>query len=166
MLLADIRSLLTQATAVPIIFAHQNAPRPARPYIAVSIVSQTMTPHVLGEIDDDGNQEIAAHRISTVELQCFADDPLSILDALLLRLHGDVARAGAAELDIAVMGPGTLQSMPVVRDGAFIEPRAIAEITIGSTSRTQEQTSFVETVYATSIVGDVSTDHVITVITP
>jgi hypothetical protein len=118
------------AGGVPVIFADENGPRPQKPYIQLRVQTAHRFPLHRGAVDDAGQQLVTGHRDAAVELQCFGRGSYDALDSLAQRLGMEAALADAERLDLAVFDVGKISQMPVLRDQASYEPRALLELGI------------------------------------
>lgn len=141
----DIRALLVKATQVPVVFANQNGPRPALPYITLRVDAAPRAPLLEAGLSEDGVQTYAAHRDATVELQCFGPGSFDALDDLGQRLKGPAMVAAAFAANLAVYAVDAVQNVPVLRDGTTYEPRALMDIGIRYVKQHDEEAGFIET---------------------
>lgn len=139
----------TAAGPVPVVFADENGPRPAKPYIALRVNPASRLPVHRGPVDGQGEQPVSAHRSAQVELQCFGAGCLNALDAVGQRLNMQTALDLAEQLDLAVTAVGQLQQVPVLRDATTYEPRAVLELTIGYTLTLADTVGVIEEVNIT-----------------
>ncbi|MEZ7780464.1 hypothetical protein O4A46_01495 [Cupriavidus gilardii] len=144
-----IYELITTAATAPVIFANENGPRPAKPYIALRVNPASRLPVHRGPVDDAGVQPVSAHRSAQVELQCFGTGCMDALDVLGQRLHMQAALDRAEQLDLAVTAVGQLRQVPVLRDATTYEPRAVLELTIDYTTTLADDVGVIETVNIT-----------------
>lgn len=142
----DIMALLAQATLLPIIFANQNGPRPKLPYVTMRIEAAPRMPLLEAGLSEEGVQTYAAHRDSTVELQCFGEGAFDALDLLSQRLKGPAMLAAALEANLAIYAVDAVQNVPVLRDGTRYEPRAVLDLGIRYTKQHDEQVGLIKTV--------------------
>ncbi|CAP41318.1 phage neck terminator protein [Bordetella petrii] len=118
------------AADVPVIFRDGNGKRPGRPYITLKVTPAARLPVHLGAVDDSGGQQVSAHREAGVELQYFGDDAFQALDEISLRLGFPSIVDFANGLDLAVFDVGDVQDIPVPRDKARFEPRAVLDLRV------------------------------------
>ncbi|MDI9250281.1 hypothetical protein QMZ25_16900 [Stenotrophomonas sp. RS-48] len=156
----EIRALIAKATTLQVIFANQNGPRPKLPYITVRVDTAPRAPLLEADLSDDGNQTYAAHRDATVELQCFGDGSFDALDDLSQRLKGPYMVAAGYAANIAVYATDSVQNIPVLRDGAKYEPRAVLDIGIRYTKQHDEEVGLIKTVQGEMTLQDHGTDLV------
>jgi len=142
----DIRTLLVKAAPVDIVFANQNGPRPRLPYITIRVGAAPRAPLLEAGLSDDGVQTYAAHRDSTVELQCFGEGAFDVLDDLSQRLKGPGMVAAAFAANLAIYAVDAVQNVPVLRDGGKYEPRAVLDIGVRYTKQHDEDVGLIETV--------------------
>lgn len=116
------------AAGIPVIFANENGTRPAPPYIAMAVRWAQASRAEQGEVDEDGNALISQHNDATVELQGFGAGAYDGLDTLQLRLQHPELEERAEALGLAVFERGRLQNIPVLREGARYEQRALLEL--------------------------------------
>lgn len=149
MIVDTLRRLLVQATTTPVIIAYQNGPRPKRPYMTVWTASEALLPVSAGKIDADGMQAVVAHGTSSCEVQCFADDAGERLAALSMALRGVTMIDAAADANVAIDNIGPVRSVPILRDGAQYEPRAILEFDFRALREHVDDVGFID-----RVVGD------------
>jgi hypothetical protein len=125
---AIYRLILAVSGGVPVVFAEENGPRPPKPYIQLRVQTALRFPLHRGAVDDGGQQLVTVHRDAAVELQCFGSGSYDVLDKLGQRLGMEVSLAEAERLDLAVFDVGKLSQVPVLRDQASYEPRAVLEL--------------------------------------
>jgi len=143
----EILALVSQATALQVIFANQNGPRPKLPYVTLRVGTSPRQGLLEGDLSEDGIQTYAGHRDATVELQCFGDGGFDALDNLGQRLKGPAMLAAALRLNLAVYATDAVQNVPVLRDGGKYEPRAVMDIGIRYTKQHDEDVGLINTVH-------------------
>nr|DAG78695.1 MAG TPA: glycosyltransferase [Caudoviricetes sp.] len=116
------------AAGIPVIFANENGTQPTPPYIAMAVRWAQASRAEQGEVDEHGNALISQHNDATVELQGFGAGAYDGLDALQLHLQHPELEERAEVLGLAVFDRGRLQSIPVLREGARYEQRALLEL--------------------------------------
>lgn len=116
------------AGGVEVIFADENGPRPAAPYIAFAVRWAQASSAEIGRVGDDGLQAVRQHNDATVELQAFGAAAYDGLDELALKLRHPVYEERAEALDLAVFEIGRLQNIPVLRDSTRFEKRGVLEL--------------------------------------
>lgn len=137
------------AGGIPVIFRDGNGPRPGKPYMTLKVTPAARLPVHLGAVDQDGRQDVSAHRDAGVELQCFGDDAFQVLDELSLRLGFPSLVDFANSLDLAVFDVGDVQDLPVPRDDARFEPRAVLELRVRYTGTLADEVGYFEAVEVT-----------------
>ncbi len=142
----EIRALVAKATPLQVIFANQNGPRPSLPYITLRVDAAPRAPLLEADLTEDGRQTYAAHRDSTVELQCFGEGSTDALDDLSQRLKGPSMAAAAYAANLAVYATDAVQNVPVLRDGGRYEPRAVLDIGVRYTKQHDEDVGLITTV--------------------
>lgn len=125
---AIFRLISTVSGGVAVIFADENGPRPPKPYIQLRLQTALRFPLHRGAVDDAGQQLVTGHRDAAVELQCFGSGSYDVLDNLGQRLTMEGSLAEAERLDLAVFDVGKISQVPVLRDQASYEPRAVLEL--------------------------------------
>ena len=143
---ASVYKLISSMTATPVIYAHQNAPQPAGPFIALGLMGGNAQDVHIGATDADGVRTLDAHRTTTVSLRCFGSGCFDTLDALALKLETEAALAIADSLNLAIVGKESLQYAPQLIDGVAWEPVAVLDLFVSSTSRASESVSYIATV--------------------
>ena len=146
------------AGAVPVVFRDENGKRPAKPYIALKVTAARRARVHLGRLNEDGRQEVSAHREAGVELQYFGADAFAALDDLSLRLSFPGTVDFANSLDLAVFEVGDVQDIPVPRDNARFEPRAVLDIRVRYTGTLIDDVGIIETVEISGTVTNSQTD--------
>ncbi|KUE88887.1 hypothetical protein ASL20_09685 [Cupriavidus necator] len=143
-----IYELISGASDVPVIFGEENGPRPPKPYIALKVQWAHRFPLHHGAVDPAGGQTVMGHRDASVELQCFGASSLSALDMLAQRLGMERALGEAERLDLAVFEFGRASQVPVLRDQATYEPRAVLELGIRYSVVTVDAVGVIEEISA------------------
>lgn len=142
--------LLAVVGGVPVVFADENGPRPATPYVQMRFGHARPFPPHRGHVDDGGNQAVVAHRDASVELQCFGTGSFELLDGVAQRLGMSTALARAESLDLAVFEIGQLKSVPVLRGQTTYEPRALLELRVRYVVALTDHVGLIESVVVTS----------------
>lgn len=71
------------AEGVTVVFANQNAPRPALPYVTIHVTAMPEKEHAsVGPPDENGDAEIVNDLAPTVSLQAFGDGARDIMSGL------------------------------------------------------------------------------------
>lgn len=131
----------------PVVWANQDAPRPAGLYATLRIDGAThRMPMVTGMQDDDGVRINSAHRTGNIEVQAFGAGAFELLDTVGQVLMQDDAIVRANAQDVALGPMGDVVDEPALRDNHQWEPRAIASLPFAYTGQTNELISWIETV--------------------
>lgn len=154
-----IRSWVATGTGLTVIWADQNGPRPAAPFVALG--RPTIRGQGIDWLDIEENpggdpgedQTFTARGPRTVEItaQCFAADATGAAGAAVYletlrskaRLPSQRATLHAVKTALAMFGP--VQSSAEVTNSADIEPRAIATLTFHTTASASELGTWIET---------------------
>lgn len=135
---------------VPVVWANQDAPRPAGLYATLRIDGAAhRLPMVTGMQDADGVRINSAHRTGNIEVQAFGPGAFDLLDTVGQVLMQDDAIARANAQDVAFGPMGDVVDEPALRDNHQWEPRAIASLPYAYTGQTNEELSWIETVEGT-----------------
>lgn len=143
---ASVYTLVSGLTTTPVIFANQNGPQPAAPFITIGLMGGNAQDVHIGATDAEGVRTLDAHRTTTVSLRCFGSGCFDTLDALALKLETEAALTLADSLNLAIVGKEALQYAPQLIDGAAWEPVAVLDLFVASTSRASESVSYIATV--------------------
>jgi hypothetical protein len=140
--------------AITIIFANQNAPRPSKPFVTISIKSlrDTSMP-ILGQIDDLGLQNLLLCKSFLVTLEAYSDqlhESEEILNKIQNYLSTEIAYK-AFQGDMAylktVLG---VTAVPQAISG-INESRAILELEFNFTQEVQDKVGLIEHIYITDL---------------
>lgn len=156
MIVDTLRTVLMFGTSTPIVIAHTNGPAPARPYMAVRVVSEQQSPVIVGHIDDGGLQPVTTHATVPCEVQCFADDADDRLAALALAIRSTTMIDAANEAGITLDNIGQVRSMPLLRDDMRYDARAILEFDLRVIRSITDDVGYIERVIGTGNVADTS----------
>ena len=143
---ASVYTLISSISAVPVIFANQNGPQPAAPFITIGLMGGNAQDVHIGATDAEGVRTLDAHRTTTVSLRCFGAGCFDMLDALALKLETEAALVLADSLNLAIVGKESLQYAPQLIDGTAWEPVAVLDLFVASTSRASENVGYIATV--------------------
>lgn len=148
-----LQTVLADLSGVTVVWANQDAPRPARPYLTIAIIS--VVAHGSDEntnVDDNGKQTTIGVREASVTISCFEaeDEPdprraagrLSVLrDTLRTPGARDALFAGG----LSVLGDQTVLNVPTVR-GTKWQPQATLEMNIAFGTNVKTDMAWIETV--------------------
>ena len=143
---ASVYTLISGLTTTPVIFANQNGPQPAEPFITIGLMGGNAQDVHIGATDAEGVRTLDAHRTTTVSLRCFGAGCFDMLDALALKLETEAALTLADSLNLAIVGKESLQYAPQLIDGAVWEPVAVLDVFVASTGHTSENVGYIATV--------------------
>ena len=143
---ASVYTLISSISSVPVIFANQNGPQPAAPFITIGLMGGNAQDVHIGATSAEGVRTLDAHRTTTVSLRCFGAGCFDMLDALALKLETEAALVLADSLNLAVVGKEALQYAPQLIDGTAWEPVAVLDVFVASTSRAIEDVGYIATV--------------------
>lgn len=157
----DVRTALLPAFGtVPLIHANENGPRPEGVYATMRIeTAHDMPAHIGPIVTPDpipalGTRDLNAHRVGTVELQCFGEGSFDVLDTAALLLQGIVAMDAAEAVGVVFGVVSDLQNQPALRNASQWEPRAICSLPFAYTRRVSETVAVIETVQGTIEIDD------------
>ncbi|CUJ46318.1 Uncharacterised protein [Achromobacter sp. 2789STDY5608633] len=134
------------AAGVPVIFANENGNRPRQPYIAMAVRWSQAGPAERGSVGEDGLLSVSHHTDAIVELQGYGAGAFEGLAGMQLRLQHPLFEDRAEALGLAVFDQGRLENVPVLRDGARYEQRAVLELGVRYATSFAGDTSFIATV--------------------
>lgn len=152
-MISGLQAVLAELSGIPAIWAHQDAPRPPRPYLAISIIN--VAAHGADEsthIDGDGRQHTLGQREASVTVSCFerenAPDPRQAVTRLadlrnLLRTPSALDALYTAGLSVA--GDPTVIAVPTVQGTAW-QPQATLDMSLAFESRVSLEVPWIETV--------------------
>ncbi len=139
--------------AETLIFADQNAPRPAVPYWIIRLDVQNMVgsdEHSNG-VDNDGDLTIRGVREATVNLQRIGADSPVIVAGVRDDMSRQTVRDAWAAQNIACYNIGAVQNVPFPFDDQYIEPRAAFDLFIRFGVFLEDRVGIIETVNVTQI---------------
>lgn len=139
------------AVDVPVIFANENGDRPPQPYIAMAVRWAHASKAEQGVVGDDGAMEVCQHTDATVELQGYGAGAFQGLEGLQLRLQHPLFEDRAEALGLAVFDRGRLENIPVLRDGARYEQRAVLELGVRYATSVSGAAGVIETVAGSGV---------------
>lgn len=151
-------AMLQPILAEPVIWADQNAPRPALPYatMRLSTVPRVGTPHY-ADPDANGIQTVYAMRESVLQVQRFGTDSVGALetftDKVLLQTNLDKFSV----LKIALFSVSPVTDVALLLNDLATEPRASVELSIRWVSDVTDDVGLIETVVATGSIGPQNT---------
>lgn len=131
-----------------LIFADQNAPRPALPYWTLNVSPRKH----LGRdgysqgVTDDGDQEVYGVRESTAQVQRIGKDS----DELVEGLRDDLSRVTVQEQwqleGISCFNTGDVQDVPFPMDNNHLEPRAVLDLFVRYGTKLIDRVGVIEVV--------------------
>lgn len=115
-----------------LVYADQNAPRPALPYWTMRLQTQRkLGRDQLGQgVDANGNQKVSGVREGTVQIQCIGAGAASKCADLRDNLSKTTVIEKWSLAKIPVFNIGDVLNVPYQLDGAQLEPRASLDIFI------------------------------------
>jgi hypothetical protein len=142
----DYMRVLRTVTPHMVIPANDNGPRPAKPYLSVSLLASEVSGIHRGR-NRDGERTNAQHRNVTMRVEVFGDEAWNIASALGASIFDEQAIDVAAELyGIAWLGSGRLMDVPQLRDKGGYEPRVVLEVPSVYTAHHVENVGAIEAV--------------------
>lgn len=139
------------AAGVPVIFANENGGRSRPPYIAMAVRWSHASAPELGSVGDDGVMAVSQHTDAIVELQGYGAGAFDGLAGLQLRLRHPLFEDRAEALGLALFSQGRLENIPVLRDGARYEQRAVLELGIRYAASFSGAAGFIATVSGSGV---------------
>lgn len=137
--------------AETLVFADQNAPRPALPYwtIRVQVQRAVGDDYYSQGVTNDGDQQIDGVREATVQVQRIGVDS----DFKVAELRDNLSKTTVLEQwqvkDLALYDTGDAQNVPFLLDKSQLEPRASVDLFIRFGSRVIDRVGVIETVNLT-----------------
>lgn len=145
----DIRELLQMATPVPLVFADENGPRPAKPYATVATRWASRARENYGRVDDNGIRLTESHRDVSVEVHGYGVGIFEALDLMSQMLDTEDIIQATVTKNIAFWDIGQVNRLPMLRDASSYEPHAVIEISARYVLGVTEDVGFIEHVEAT-----------------
>ena len=144
----DIRNLIRKATQLPVWLANENGKKPPKPFMMLYVQNAQRLPLHASRPEEDGQQGFittySAHRDANCQLQCFGEGSYDELDMMGQRFKGQTMLDAAGAVNMAIENIGIVQDVPVLRDAANYEPRAILEFTVRYTMAHTEPSFVIE----------------------
>lgn len=125
-------SLIQPLSGLTTIWADQNAPRPAKPYLALRVMSRKSDQNdEYGPVASDGTQFVVSNTSLTLEIQAYGDGAVGILDSLATKLGFQSTIITCIVLGVAIRNRGPITNITQLLDKSMFEDRASMEIVIG-----------------------------------
>ncbi|APH57398.1 Phage-related protein [Granulibacter bethesdensis] len=136
-----------------LIWAEQNAPRPAFPYATLRWLrseegSRPIARPWYGAVNADGLMVVETPMQDTLEIQVFGPSALNTLDTLRQRLGFPTTQDNAFLHGIAVLSCGPVLNISALLETTW-EERAAMELTLGHVMRGADAVGLIEKVQAT-----------------
>ena len=130
-----------------VIWGYQNAASPKKPYIALSFGNSDPTDFPMtGEIDEDGNRQVARNVTSQLRVTYYgAESYMRLLD-LATRLGFTTTADRCMGLNIAIGRLISLNYVPMAVDKAQFEDRSVLEVEVGWVNELQDSPGRIEQV--------------------
>lgn len=151
-----------QNTGVPVVWANQNAPRPALPFVTLQILSRVDKEWSdIGNVDDSGNCEIINDRAITVSIQGFGPDCTDEVQAL----HDSLERITVQET-LRAGGVCFIRTVSGVTDltdtiGSKFEERAGFDIEVRVSSVVVDNPNYIDRVTGEGTLGSSEIETVV-----
>jgi len=161
----DIMDVLALAAAklpsvLPLVFADENGPRPAKPYATVATRWARRPRENYAEVDDQGFRDTSSHRDAVVEIHGYGVGIFEALDLLSQYLDTEDILQATVSRNIAFWAIGQINRLPVLRDTNTYEPHAVMEISARYVVTVSEEVGFIEHVEASlDTVGGLKDDE-------
>lgn len=149
-----VRQLVESRTGLTTIWAHQDAPAPARPYASIQITSITRLgpAYVDPTIDQDGNVDVLGQRevVFSIQINEAANNPdprAALTQAMHLR---DVLDLPSVREDLRLDG-WAFRAMELLTDISQLDatqwqPRAVFDVRLGTTVELLDELGIIETI--------------------
>lgn len=139
------------ASILSVVYAQQNAPRPAKPYITLLVTPVTRKEHAHISAPNSSGEAIIENEAEIVaSVQCYGDNALSLLDSLRNTLEKQTVRD-------ALRGAGTpyIRTLNGVSDlteqvGTNYEPRAGVDLEFRAVITVTDTVGVIEEVHGTA----------------
>jgi hypothetical protein len=134
--------------AETLVFADQNAPRPALPYWTIRVQVRRVVggDYYSQGVTDDGDQQIDGVREATVQLQRIGADS----DYKVAELRDNISKTTVLEQwqlkGLALYNTGDVQNIPFPLDKSQLEPRAALDLFIRFGSKILDRVGVIESV--------------------
>lgn len=163
---ATLRSAVWQLISpivapLTLIWADQNAPRPALPYLTLRLMAATPAENdARGEVTADGEQDLDNPTSATLEVQAYGTGAENAIASLTKRLRFDQHVDRAVQLGIAIgRRIGVTNLSQLVSDSQF-EERAMLEVALLFSGHDVDPVGLIETVEVEGeMTGTTTTEH-------
>lgn len=143
-----------QSGGNPVIFANENSPRPALPYMTLFLNS-------LVQIGDDyvprpdgvGDLDLVGDREFTLQVQCFGGDPITLLENMRTSLQKETVLATLRANGIVFVQHNPITDITALLDTEF-EPRASMDILFRIAQTDTDNHGLIETVEVQEVFSD------------
>jgi len=131
-----------------LIFAHQNAPRPAQPFWTIMVHSQKRvgTDYYGQGVSDEGDETVTGTREATVALQRVGPNSESEVDALRDALSKTSIRDLWSAYSMACYDAGDVKNIPSVLDNSQWESRAALDLFIRYSVQLVDRVGIIDTI--------------------
>lgn len=148
--LTDFRSVLSQLTPWVIIYADQNAPRPALPYCTLRQVMNAGSDFAESDlVDANGFRNVRENQVATVELSFYGNGSVDECERIRRVLALETVADSFNNEKISLIERSEVANASMALDKSQFEERAILEVKCGWRSVEIENTSLIETVQVT-----------------
>lgn len=134
--------------AETLVFADQNAPRPALPYWTIRVQVQRAVggDYYSQGVTNDGDQQVDGVREATIQVQRIGTDS----DLKVAELRDNLSKTTALEQwqlkDLALYDTGDVQNVPFPLDKSQLEPRASVDLFVRFGSKILDRVGAIEVV--------------------
>lgn len=134
--------------AETLVFADQNAPRPALPYWTIRVQVQRAVggDYYSQGVTNDGDQQVDGVREATIQVQRIGADS----DLKVAELRDNLSKTTALEQwqlkDLALYDTGDVQNVPFPLDKSQLEPRASVDLFVRFGSKILDRVGAIEVV--------------------
>ena len=151
---APAYALIAPLAGITTIWANQNAPRPAKPYVSLRIASRKTDEHdEYGPVTADGTQVVVANSEITLEVQAYGDGAQAALEAVRAKLGLQTVVQSTAALGIAVRSRGQVMNVTQLLDASSFEDRAVLEVVIGYRENVTDTVGLIQSITGTGVYG-------------
>lgn len=134
-----------------LIWADQNAPRPAKPYATVTVRSVDPSPPVSARVDAAGVIAMTQVIRLSVEWQFIGKNALDLARMAAFRIRSETNLDRAKELGLGILNIDSVYPVPEVLNASQIEERAIVEMAVLDSDAFGDNVGLIEEV---EIIGD------------